>query len=201
VDRLDCAREFRRLHLSSTVHGTSNSLGQNLPAKTVSSVGVLSPILPAGLKEVRRGHEGVVPEDGSHGELVIGPIRKDKLLDLIGQVSGELTLDSRAELVCCQQTGFAIESEDRHALHQRLKGFESLWEFSRSSLVRHEASRGGYSEGVERMRHLGGDIVDVRELPQGSGRGVGHLGPSHDDGGRQMPGVWDNKMVEDQVEG
>ena len=54
-----------------------------------------------------------------------------------------------------------------------------------SSLVRHEASSGGDGEGVQRMRHLGWLIVDVRELLQGSGRGIRHLCSSHDGNGRQ----------------
>lgn len=173
-------RKRGNIHLSTAIHGTSDRLGKDIPTKSVPLVWVLHPVLPARLKEVRRGHEGVVPEDGSNSELVVGPIGQDKLLDLISQV-GELSLDGRAKLICRQQAGRSVELDDRKALHQRLERLEGLREVNRGSLVRQEASRGGDGEGVQSMRHGGRVIMDMGEPLQGRGGGVGHFSSSHDD--------------------
>ena len=74
-------------------------------------------------------------------------ISQDQLLDLVSQV-GKLSLDSRAELIGSQQTGFAIEPDDRETIDERQQSTEGLWQLDRGSLIGQEACLGGDSEGV-----------------------------------------------------
>jgi hypothetical protein len=64
------------IHLSTAIHRASNTLRQELTAKTIALVRVLAPVLPAGLEEVGRGQEGVVTEDSSNGEAIPLSIRQ-----------------------------------------------------------------------------------------------------------------------------
>jgi hypothetical protein len=138
------------LQLSAAIHGTSNGHRQNITAKTVTTLGVLVPVLPARLKEVRRGQEGIITEDSSNSKSIWRAIREDKLLNLISQVS-ELGLDSRAKLVGSQQTGLAIKSDDRETVDEGQQGAECLWKLCRGSLIGQEACLGGDGEGVQGM--------------------------------------------------
>lgn len=168
------------IHLSTTIHRASDTLGQDVAAKTIALVRVLAPVLPARFEEVRRGQEGVVTEDSSDGKAIPFPVRQLKLLNLISQVR-ELSLSSRAQLVGGQQTRLPIELHDRKALDQGGKRLEDLGQLRGSSLVGQEASRSGDGEGVQGMRQGGRVIMDVREPLQGSRGRERNLSPSHCD--------------------
>jgi hypothetical protein len=117
-------------------------LGQDITTKSIATFWVLVPVLPARLEQVRRGQEGIVTEDRSNGEAIRRAIGKNQLLNLVSQVS-KLGLDGRAKLISSQQTGLAVEPDDRETVDQRQQGTESLWQLNRGSLIRQEACLGG----------------------------------------------------------
>lgn len=108
--------EESNIQLRTPIHGACYRPRQEVSSETIAIVRVLAPILPARLKQVSRRQERVIPEDGSDGVKVRGAIGRDKLVDFLREV-GEFG-DSRAQLICRQQPGRAVELRDGHLVKQ-----------------------------------------------------------------------------------
>lgn len=150
------------IQLRTTVHGTSYSLGQQVPPQPIATLRVLAPVLPAWLKNISRSEERIVPEQSSNHVQVRQPLISDLLVDLIRQV-GQLSQNGRAQLILGKQTWSTILLEHWHPLKQGHQGLEDIRQLGRGSEVGEEASGGGDGEGVHGPGHSGRVIMNVRE--------------------------------------
>lgn len=127
------------IQLGTTAHRTGNGMRQGVSSETIALVLVLVPVLPAGLKQVHGGQEGEVSEQGRDGIKVWLAIRGNDLLNLGSQVR-QLGQDSRAELICGQETRLAVQPEDRRTVQEGHQGLEDLRQGCGGSGIGHEAS-------------------------------------------------------------